>query len=64
MFGKSFKKNAHKEELDRVSAKFETTLGDFTVELLPKNVQKLFGTLSIWLKVAKKALKMAHIMMA
>ncbi len=36
MFGISFKKNDHKEELDRVNVKFETTLGDFTVELFAK----------------------------
>ena len=36
MFGSSIKKNDHKEELDRVKVKFETTLGDFTAELYAK----------------------------
>lgn len=36
MFGKSFKKNDHKEDLERVNAKIETTLGDFTIELFAK----------------------------
>tara|TARA_R110000868_G_scaffold16687_15_gene74241 strand:+ start:4830 stop:5366 length:537 start_codon:yes stop_codon:yes gene_type:complete len=36
MFGKSVKKCDHKEDLERVGAKFETNLGDFTVELFAK----------------------------
>ncbi len=36
MFGMGTKKSDHKENLDRVNAKFETNLGDFTVELFAK----------------------------
>jgi peptidyl-prolyl cis-trans isomerase A (cyclophilin A) len=36
MFGKSFKKSEHKEDLDRIKAKFHTNKGDFLVELYAK----------------------------
>ncbi len=36
MFGMGTKKEEHKENLDRIKAKFETTLGDFEIELYAK----------------------------
>jgi peptidyl-prolyl cis-trans isomerase A (cyclophilin A) len=36
MFGSEVKKNDHKEELERINIKFETTLGDFEAELYAK----------------------------
>lgn len=36
MFGKNVKKCDHKEDLERINAKVETNLGDFTVELFAK----------------------------
>lgn len=36
MFGTSFKKSEHKEDLDRLKAKFVTNMGEFTAELYAK----------------------------
>lgn len=36
MFGMGTKKNDHKEDLERINAKFETNMGEFTVELFAK----------------------------
>ncbi len=36
MFGSSVKKSDYREELDRVKAQFETTMGNFTIELYAK----------------------------
>ena len=36
MFGMGTKKSEHKEDLERVYVKFETSLGDFTAELFAK----------------------------
>ena len=35
-FGESYEKDTHKEDLERLTAKFETTLGDFEIELYAK----------------------------
>lgn len=36
MFGMGTKKSDYKEDLERINAKFETNMGDFTVELFAK----------------------------
>lgn len=36
MFGKEIKKNDHKEDIERAKAVFNTTLGNFTIELYAK----------------------------
>ena len=36
MFGSKYKKSTHKEDLERIYANFETTLGNFKVELYAK----------------------------
>ncbi|MCO4754236.1 MAG: peptidylprolyl isomerase [Bacteriovoracaceae bacterium] len=36
MFGPSFKKSEHKEDLDRLTVKFKTNMGEFSAELYAK----------------------------